>query len=60
MNKITKMILALLAMAAVLGYTYYNYITGQRDLTFLLVCMAVLGFPFVNILNLLIQEIKNK
>lgn len=60
MNKITKMILTLLAILAVLAYTFYNYATGERDLTFLIVCVAILGFPFVNILNLLIQEIKNK
>ena len=57
MSKIAKM---LLAMTAALGYTFYNYMTGSRDLTFLVVCIAVLGFPFVNILNLLIQELKNK
>ena len=60
MNKITKMLLTLLAILAVLGYTFYNYSTGERDLTFLIVCTAILGFPFVNILNLLIQELKNK
>ena len=60
MNKITKMLLTLLAILAVLGYTFYNYSTGDRDLTFLIVCTAILGFPFVNILNLLIQELKNK
>lgn len=60
MNKIAKMVLTLLGILAVLGYTCYNYMTGQRDLTFLLVCAVILGIPFVNILNLLIQELKNK
>ena len=60
MNKIAKMIFALLGMAAALGYTVYNYSIGKIDMTFLLVCVAVLGFPFVNITNLLIQELKNK
>ena len=60
MSKIAKMLLTLLAMLAVLGYTYYNYATGERDLTFLLVCVVILGIPFVNILNALIQELKNR
>lgn len=60
MNKIAKMVLTLMGILAVLGYTYYNYVTGQRDLTFLIVCVVVLGIPFVNILNLLIQELKNR
>lgn len=60
MNKIAKMLLTLLGILAVLGYTFYNYATGERDLTFLIVCTAILGIPFVNILNLLIQELKNK
>ena len=60
MNKIAKMVLTLLGILAVLGYTFYNYTTGARDLTFLIVCTAVLGIPFVNILNILIQELKNR
>ena len=60
MRNIVKMLLALLGMAAALIYTVYNYSTGRIDMTFLLVCVAILGFPFVNIVNLLIQELKNK
>lgn len=60
MNNIVKMILALLSMAAVIAYTIYNYTIGQTDLTMMTVCIIILAFPFVNILNLLIQELKNK
>ena len=60
MNQITKILLTLAAIAAVLGYTVYNYVAGQRDLTFLMIVTVILGIPFVNLLNILIQELKKK
>ena len=60
MNKLTKILLSLLLIAAVLGYTVYNYISGKTDMFSFLVFVAILGIPFVNMVNILIQELKNR
>ena len=60
MNKIPKMILTLCAMAAVIGYTLFNFSTGKISMTYCVVFLAILGIPFINILNILIQELKNR
>jgi len=60
MNKLTKIILALLLMAAVIGYTVYNYVTGGTEQFAFLVYIVILGIPFVNMINILIQELKNR
>ena len=60
MNKLTKLTLSLLLMTAVMGYTIYNFATGQTEQFSFLVYMVILGIPFVNMVNLLIQELKNR
>ena len=60
MNKLTKLILSLLLMTAVMGYTIYNFVTGRTEQVSFLVYMVILGIPFVNMVNLLIQELKNR
>ena len=60
MKNAVKMVLTLLCMVAVLGYTVYNYTMGKTDLTMLMVSVVILGIPFINIIHLLIQELKNK
>ena len=60
MNKLTKIILSLLLIAAVLAYTIYNYTAGKTDQFAFLVFTVILGIPFVNMVNILIQELKNR
>ena len=60
MNKLTKIILSLLLMTAVIGYTIYNFVIGQTEQVSFVVYMVILGIPFVNMINLLIQEWKNR
>ena len=60
MNKITKALLTLLAMAAVIAYTVYNYVSGRTNQMTFLVYMGVLCIPMLNMVNLLIQELKNR
>ena len=60
MSNITKMILSLVVMAAVIGYTVFNFLRGQISMTYFLVFMAILCIPFLNMINLLIQELKNR
>jgi len=60
MNKLTKIILALLLMAAVIAYTFYNYAVGRTEQFAFLVYIVILGIPFVNMVNILIQELKNR
>ena len=60
MNKTKKPILALVLIAAVMGYTVYNYLAGKTDLFSFLVYLVILGIPFVNMVNILIQELKNR
>ena len=60
MDNVKKGILAILVMLAVMAYTVWNYIQGKTDLIMFLVCMAILGIPMMNMINLLIQEMKKK
>lgn len=60
MNKITKILLTLLAMAAVMAYTVYNYVSGRTDQMSFLIYMGILCIPMVNMVNILIQELKNR
>ncbi|MBQ8833898.1 MAG: hypothetical protein IJ001_03125 [Oscillospiraceae bacterium] len=60
MNQITKAVLTLLLIGAVLVYTIMNYVNGRTDFTMFLVCIVILGIPMVNMINLLIQELKKK
>ena len=60
MNQLTKIILTIIAMLAVIGYTVFNYISGKIDLVYFLVCIAIVGFPLANMLNIMIREWKNK
>ena len=55
-----KSILAILLLLAVLGYTAWNYASGNTDLMMFLVCTAILGIPLVNMVNILIREWKEK
>ena len=60
MNNITKAILAIIVMVAVLAYTILNYLNGKTEFTMLVVSMAIIGIPLVNMINILIQELKKK
>ena len=60
MNQLSKTIFALVLMAAVMGYTVYNYVTGKTEFTMFLVCMAIVGIPFVKMINLLLQQLRKK
>ena len=60
MNKLTKILLSLLLIAAVMGYTVYNFAAGKTDRFSCLVFLVILGIPFVNMVNILIQELKNR
>ncbi len=58
MSKRAKALFSLVIMALVLAYTAYNYVSGKVDLLTLLIAAAVLGIPFVNMVNFLIQDLK--
>ena len=60
MDNLKKALLTLLVMAAVIGYTIFNYVTGKISMMYFLVFMVILGIPFLNMINILIQELKNR
>ncbi len=60
MKKIPEMILTIVLILAVLGYTFYNYSVGKTDATMLIVCAVILGWPLINIVRGLIEALKNK
>ena len=60
MDTVKKSIFTILVMLAVMAYTVWNYVNGKTDLVMFLVCMAIMGIPLVNMINLLIQEWKKK
>ena len=60
MNNVKKAFLTLILIVAVLAYTVFNFVSGKISMSYLLVFSVILGIPFVNILNILIQELKNR
>ena len=56
MNSRAGRIVALLCMAAVLGYTVYNYCTGRSSVGFVVAAILCIGFPMMNMIRLMIQE----
>ncbi len=60
MNNTTKAFLTILAMVAALIYTVMNYLSGKIDMMFLAACFLILGIPMLNMINILIQDWKNK
>lgn len=60
MSKIPKILLALVLMTAVLAYTVYHFILGRTDQFAFLVYVVILGIPYVNMINILIQELRNR
>ena len=60
MNQITKAILAIIVMVAVLAYTILNYVNGRTEFNMLVVSMVIIGIPLVNMINIVIQELKKK
>ena len=60
MNNFKKAFLTLILIVAVLAYTVFNFVRGEISMSYLLVFSVILGIPFVNIVNILIQELKNR
>lgn len=60
MENVKKGIFAILVILAVMAYTVWNYVQGKTDLVMFLVCMAIMGIPLVNMINLMVQELKKK
>ncbi len=60
MNDAKKNIFVVVLILAVMAYTIYNYVAGKTDTTMFVVCMAIMGFPLLNIINITIQQWRNK
>jgi hypothetical protein len=60
MDTVKKGILTILFMLIVMAYTVINYASGKIDFVMFVVCMAIMGIPMLNMINLLIQEWKKK
>ena len=60
MKTVGKVVLLVIMMVIVMGYTTYNYLAGQIDMTMFLVSMLIVGIPLFNMVNILIRQWKNK
>ena len=60
MKSTTKALLSILLILAVIGYTVMNYLSGKTETTAFLVFMAILCLPLVNMINILIQQLREK
>ena len=56
MNTKAGWIVALLCMAAVLGYTVFNYYTGRSSIGFVVAAILFIGLPMMNMIKLMIQQ----
>ena len=59
MKTVGKVVLLVIMMVIVMGYTTYNYLAGQIDMTMFLVSMLIVGIPLFNMVNILIRQWKN-
>ena len=58
MKNLAKPILVILLSLAVMGYTVYNYTIGQTSLINLFIFMAILAFPVINMIGILVDELR--
>ena len=56
MNTKAGRIVALLCMAAVLGYTVFNYYTGRSSIGFVVAAILFIGLPMMNMIKLMIEQ----
>ena len=56
MNSRAGRIVALVCMAAVLGYTVFNYYTGRSSIGFVVAAILCIGFPMMTMIRLMIRE----
>lgn len=56
MNSTLSRIAALVAMAAVIVYTLYNYYTGRSSIGFVIAALLVIGLPMMNIIKLMLRD----
>ncbi len=60
MKDVLKKLLVILLILAVMVYTFLNYRSGRIDQTYLIIYLAILGLPLVNMIRLMIQDQKEK
>ena len=60
MNSTAKHILSILAMAAVIAYTLFNYYTGRSSFGFVVAAVLLIGLPMMNIIRMMIDEHNEK
>ena len=60
MNSVTKALLSIVLILAVIGYTVMNFIAGKTPLLTFVIFMAILCVPLVNMINILIQQLRDK
>ena len=58
MKNLTKPIAVILLSLGILGYTVYNYVTGQTSLVNFVVFLAILAFPVINMIGILVDELR--
>ena len=60
MNTPAGRIVSLIVMAAVIVYTLFNYYTGRSSIGFVVAALLCIGFPMLNMIRLLIEELQDK
>ena len=58
MKNLAKPILVILLSLITLGYTVYNYIIGQTSLINCMIFVAILAFPVINMIGILVDELR--
>lgn len=60
MDNIKKAIMTIIVTLIVMVYTIVNYMNGKIDFLMFIVSMGIMGVPLLNMINLLIQELKKR
>ena len=60
MDNIKKAIMTIIVTLIVMVYTIVNYMNGKIDFLMFIVSMGIMGVPLLNMINLLVQELKKR
>ena len=60
MSSIVKKIVFIVLGIALLIYTLVRYSTGQSDLSYVVIAVALIGYIVISMVSSLIRELKNR
>lgn len=60
MKPLFRKLLMIALMMAVLGYTFFNYLSGKTSIVFLAMACLVIGYSLINFISSIIEDLRGR